>query len=46
MHTQINWSKFLTNLLEQPLSDDDEMIVNVPTYFAKLDKLLVEADTR
>lgn len=34
------------NLLDEPLSGDEEIIVNVPTFFSKLDKLLVEADKK
>jgi len=43
---QINWNKYLTSLLDDPLSDDEEIIVNVPTFFAKVDKLLLEVDSK
>lgn len=45
-YLQINWKKYLTNLLDDPLSDDEEVIVNVPTFFSKVDKLLTEIDSR
>ena len=43
---QINWNKYLVNLLDDPLSDEEEIIVNVPTFFAKVDKLLLEVDSK
>lgn len=43
---QINWNKYLVSLLDDPLSDNEEIIVNVPTFFAKVDKLLMETDSK
>lgn len=44
--TQINWNKYLSSLLDHKLSDEEEVIVNVPTFFAKIDKLLTEVDSK
>lgn len=42
----IDWNKYLTQLLDDPLSGEEEIIVNVPSFFAKLDKLLLEVEPR
>ena len=43
---QINWTKYLSSLLEEPLAQEEEVIVDVPVFFRRLDKLLQEVDSK
>ncbi|KAI1296514.1 Membrane metallo-endopeptidase-like 1 [Halotydeus destructor] len=40
------WSKYFNNLLNNPVADDEEIIVNVPKFIIKVDKLLPATDKR
>ncbi|KAG9509324.1 Neprilysin-2 [Fragariocoptes setiger] len=40
------WQKFFNNLLNEPVSDDAEVIVNVPTFITKVDQLMVQTPAR
>uniref|UniRef100_T1JUD6 Peptidase M13 N-terminal domain-containing protein n=1 Tax=Tetranychus urticae TaxID=32264 RepID=T1JUD6_TETUR len=42
----VNWSRFFNYLLNDPIPPNELVLVNVPTYLKKLDKLLVETDGR
>ena len=43
---QIDWFKYFNELLNIPVTESEEVIVNVPTFIAKIDKLLPLAKKR
>ncbi|RWS25636.1 membrane metallo-endopeptidase-like 1 [Leptotrombidium deliense] len=40
------WSKYFNSLLNDPISSNDEIIVNVPTFIKKVDELIPRTDKR
>lgn len=43
---KINWKKYFSGLLDQPVSDDEPVIVNVPEFIRKFAVLIEEVDKR
>jgi len=40
------WSKYFNSLLDIPVADDEEVIVNVPTFVSQVDKLIPATNKR